>query len=201
MGRRKSYDRDEVLERAMRLFWQQGFHATSTRELAQAMGVNVYSLYAEFESKEGLYRAALARYGETVVAGHFARMEAEGAGLADIHGVLGYFAGAARQDNPMLGCLSTNALVEAAPAGPASRETGGLYVGRLRAAFAHALTGAVAAGELVEDTPIDALASALAVTMLGVFVMLRAGGDADMVDATAAQALARVQAFEVSPQA
>ena len=86
MGRSKSYDRDEVTDRAMRLFWAQGFHATSTRELTDAMGVNAYSLYAEFGSKEALYEAALERYEALVVTGHFGKLEADAGSLDDVRG-------------------------------------------------------------------------------------------------------------------
>ncbi len=195
MGRRKRYDRDVVLEKAMRLFWEQGFHATSTRDLTEAMGINVYSLYAEFESKDGLYEAALERYGREVVTGHFGRMEAEGAGLEDIRGVLRFFGSAAREDNPRLGCLLTNAITELAPSPAESHAAGKVYVERLRGAFRHALKGAVEIGELTDRTPIEPLAGFLSVTLLGVFVMLRAGDDWQLMRDTTEQALERVESF------
>ena len=52
----------------MELFWQRGFHATSTKALADHMGINVYSLFAEFDSKQGLFETALALYDREVVA-------------------------------------------------------------------------------------------------------------------------------------
>lgn len=195
MGRRKRYDRDEVLEKAMRLFWDRGFHATSTRDLTDAMGINVYSLYAEFDSKEALYEAAIQRYDRGVVTGHFGRLEGEDAGLADIQGVLRFFGSAAREENPMLGCLITNTITELAPNPDAGREAGISYVDRLRSAFRHALERSVAAGELTDCTPIESLASFLAVTLLGVFVMLRAGDDWQIMRDTTEQALARVESF------
>ncbi len=195
MGRRKSYDREAVLARAMRLFWERGFHAASTRELADAMGLNAYSLYAEFGSKEELFQAALERYDRTVVSGHFQRLEGPGAGLGDVRAVLQFFGTSALGDNPMLGCLATNAMAEQAPSGESSRELGAAYTARLQRAFQHALANAVRSGDLVADTPVGDLARFLSVTLLGVFVMLRAGGDPGSLAATAAQALARVEDF------
>jgi len=62
MGRPKSYERSEVLDRAMRLFWARGYEGTHLSDLVAATGLNRFSLYNEFGGKEGLYRAALAHY-------------------------------------------------------------------------------------------------------------------------------------------
>ena len=61
-GRPRSFDRDTALERAMLLFWRQGYAATSISELTAAMGINPPSLYACFGSKEGLFKAVLEHY-------------------------------------------------------------------------------------------------------------------------------------------
>jgi TetR/AcrR family transcriptional repressor of nem operon len=58
----KKFDRNEVLERAMRLFWQRGYEGTSIDDLVTATGINRGSLYATFGSKCGLFLAALERY-------------------------------------------------------------------------------------------------------------------------------------------
>jgi TetR/AcrR family transcriptional repressor of nem operon len=197
MGRRKSYERDEVLGKAMRLFWERGFHATSTRDLAGAMGVNVYSLYAEFGSKEGLYEAALRRYDDEVVGRRFGRLETSDAGLEAVRQTMRYFGRAAGDNNPMLGCLACNAISEQAPTSTGSRLYGADFTMRLVGAFRNALTNAQQNGELESDAPVVELAHFLTVTLVGVFVMLRAGGEqASMVDAVE-QAIERVQAFSI----
>ncbi|MBU8539932.1 TetR/AcrR family transcriptional regulator [Falsiroseomonas tokyonensis] len=61
-GRPLSFDRDAALDAAMRLFWQQGYEATSVAELTQAMGITPPSLYAAFGDKRRLFRAAVDRY-------------------------------------------------------------------------------------------------------------------------------------------
>jgi AcrR family transcriptional regulator len=62
MGRPREFDVDEVLDRAMRVFWQKGYEGTSIPDLTEAMGINRPSLYAAFGSKEELFRKALDRY-------------------------------------------------------------------------------------------------------------------------------------------
>jgi AcrR family transcriptional regulator len=61
-GRPRSFDRDKALERAMHVFWKQGYEATSVNDLTQAMRINPPSLYAAFGDKEHLYLEALERY-------------------------------------------------------------------------------------------------------------------------------------------
>jgi AcrR family transcriptional regulator len=53
---------EDALDRAMDVFWRKGYEAASLSDLTHAMGVNAPSLYACFESKEGLFRAVLDRY-------------------------------------------------------------------------------------------------------------------------------------------
>jgi len=49
--------RERLLHAAMRLFGQQGFSKTSTREIAQAAGANVAAISYYFGDKAGLYEA------------------------------------------------------------------------------------------------------------------------------------------------
>lgn len=64
MARQKEFDKDDVLERAMRLFWAQGYEATSMGDLVTHLGVGRQSLYDTFGDKHTLYLAALDRYRE-----------------------------------------------------------------------------------------------------------------------------------------
>jgi len=61
-GRPRAFDEEEVLDVAMRLFWEHGFDGTSMSELTEAMGINRRSVYAAFGNKEALFTAALERY-------------------------------------------------------------------------------------------------------------------------------------------
>jgi AcrR family transcriptional regulator len=64
MGRPRGFDEDEALERAMRVFWAQGYEGSSLTDLTDAMGVSRTSMYAAFGNKEDLFRRALALYTE-----------------------------------------------------------------------------------------------------------------------------------------
>jgi TetR/AcrR family transcriptional regulator, copper-responsive repressor len=62
MGRPKKFRREEVLEKAMAVFWKRGFSDTSLQDLEQATGVNKSGLYTEFRDKEDLFVACLRHY-------------------------------------------------------------------------------------------------------------------------------------------
>lgn len=64
-GRRRGFDRDEVLDRVTRAFWHAGFDATSVADLTRLTGVNPPSLYAAFGDKKALFAAVVERYQRT----------------------------------------------------------------------------------------------------------------------------------------
>ena len=174
MGRLKTYQREDLARRAMALFWQHGFDGTSTQMLVDDMGVNRFSLYAEFGHKKGLFEAALALYEDEVVARNLAGIEAPAAGLQAIQQLFDGFAQWAGEHNAVLGCLICNTATELAAKDPSSQVVVNRYVARLSTAFAHCLQQAQADGQLQQD--VDALQEGrfLATLLLGFLVQLRA---------------------------
>ena len=61
-GRPRAFDREAALERAMLLFWEHGYEATSLAQLTSAMGISPPSLYAAFGDKQALFLEAVDRY-------------------------------------------------------------------------------------------------------------------------------------------
>ncbi len=62
MARPREFDRDEVLDRAMEVFWARGYDRTSVQDLVDSMGIQRGSLYAAFGGKQQLFLDALDRY-------------------------------------------------------------------------------------------------------------------------------------------
>ena len=65
MERPKGFKREEVLDRAVQLFWRKGYAETSLQDLEKATGVNKSGLYSEFRDKDDLFVECLNRYGNT----------------------------------------------------------------------------------------------------------------------------------------
>lgn len=64
MARPREFNKDDVIERAMRLFWEKGYEATSIRDLKQATGISSSSMYEVFGDKRGIFLIALTRFCE-----------------------------------------------------------------------------------------------------------------------------------------
>ena len=65
MPRTKQFCEEEVLKKAMELFWEKGFHATSMQDLVSHLGINRASLYDTYGGKEALFNKAFDHYRKT----------------------------------------------------------------------------------------------------------------------------------------
>jgi AcrR family transcriptional regulator len=68
MGRRKQFTRENVLDKAIPVFWKHGLAETSVQDLELATGVHKSGLYAEFEDKEDLFVASMHQYLDILMA-------------------------------------------------------------------------------------------------------------------------------------
>jgi len=61
-GRPRNFETDDVLDSALKVFWEHGFQSTNLSELTKATGLSKPSLYAAFGDKKSLYLTVLERY-------------------------------------------------------------------------------------------------------------------------------------------
>ncbi|MDN3492180.1 TetR/AcrR family transcriptional regulator [Winogradskyella bathintestinalis] len=62
MARKKAYIEEEVVDKAMQLFWRRGYENTSMQMLEKEMGINKFSIYSSFGSKHGLFLESIKCY-------------------------------------------------------------------------------------------------------------------------------------------
>ncbi|MGD1840272.1 MAG: TetR/AcrR family transcriptional regulator [Thermonemataceae bacterium] len=62
MGRTKAFVEEEVLDKAIDLFWCKGYNAASMQEIVDHLGISRSSLYDTFGDKKALFMAALQQY-------------------------------------------------------------------------------------------------------------------------------------------
>lgn len=67
MARTKEYDRNDVLNKAVDLFWRQGYKASSVADVVQATGLNTASMYKEFGDKDHLFEETLEHYRQNII--------------------------------------------------------------------------------------------------------------------------------------
>ncbi|MEW8028471.1 MAG: TetR/AcrR family transcriptional regulator [Candidatus Thiodiazotropha sp.] len=61
-GRKRAFVKSDALDKAMRVFWENGYSGTSVSDLTEVLGINKPSLYAAFGNKEQLFATALEHY-------------------------------------------------------------------------------------------------------------------------------------------
>ena len=66
-GRPKSFDIDSLMDQSVKIFWRQGYQATSVRDVAKVANVTTGTLYNEFDGKDGLFAATIEHYFNKVI--------------------------------------------------------------------------------------------------------------------------------------
>ena len=173
MPRHKEYDRNQVLDRAFETFRSKGFEGTSVQDLVKATGLNRFSMYEAFGSKEGLFLKALDRYREEVATRGLEILEAEPRGLGSIKRyfnqlIKNYSNGKAQ------GCLITNTAVDSPGICKTATRKVQKEFKRLEDAFYVSLSGARKAGEISPKSDLRAMACFLVGITQGLGVFCRA---------------------------
>ena len=183
MANTAKFDRREVLESATRLFWQKGYHGTSTRDIQQATNLKPGSIYAAFGSKSGLFNEVLHFYADSM-ATQLSRTLSEHRAVTDgLRAFLRHVILEGGDDAPSELCLLAKSLSELEE-GEAELlcETRKLLAATEQR-FQEALAQAVANGELPANTDTALAARQLQIQLIGLRSYLRATGDRNAVAA------------------
>lgn len=178
MARRKAFDPDDMLARAVAMFWRKGYEATSVADLVGALGINRGSLYGAFRDKHALFLAAIEHYDEVEI-GAVARhlRNTPGPGRERIQSLFDTIIRGVEERGDRRGCLVCNAAVELAPSDPVVEKQVKASHDRLAAAFSVAL--AADPGFPTDPERRDRRAHFLTSTLMGLHVMARAGATPD----------------------
>ena len=107
MPRKKQYIEGEVIDKAMQLFWKNGYGNTSMQMLEKEMGINKFSIYSSFGSKRGVFVESLKAY-EVKTNAMFAKFQNATQGLADIKTFFYDSVAFCDLEGSHKGCLVTN---------------------------------------------------------------------------------------------
>lgn len=175
-GRPRSFDREQALRAALRVFRENGYEGTSLSHLQEALGgLSPPSIYAAFGSKEQLFKEATELY----VASRRASAEREMAGVTTARETIAAMLrcavlGSTETGEPR-GCL----LVQGAITCSASGEGVQKYLHDLRVeeqrAILKRLKAGVASGELPAGTDVQAMAQFYTTFARGIAVQARDG--------------------------
>jgi len=110
MARSKEFDVNQVLRKAMELFWQQGYEKTSMQQLVDHMGIHRRSIYDTFGDKRTLFLSALSHYEEIITSDTKKRVASKllvKQGIREVFNTVIY-----PNSNSPKGCLTVNTAVE-----------------------------------------------------------------------------------------
>lgn len=107
MARKKQYIEEEVIEKAMQLFWRNGYENTSMQQLEKEMGINKFSIYSSFGSKRGVFLESLKSYKERIKE-LFENFKNASNGLEDIKKFFYDSVQICYREGNQKGCLITN---------------------------------------------------------------------------------------------
>ncbi|WP_340401934.1 TetR/AcrR family transcriptional regulator [Paenibacillus sp. FSL H8-0079] len=110
MARSKEFEVNEVLDKAMKIFWEQGYEKTSMSDLVEHMGIHRRSIYDTFDDKHTLFLQAMDRYNGKINATLLAEIKASKTAVEALHKIFGIMISEA-EDTPS-GCLIVNSAVE-----------------------------------------------------------------------------------------
>jgi TetR/AcrR family transcriptional regulator, transcriptional repressor for nem operon len=174
MARPKEFDQEKALRKAIRLFSQQGFAATSTDDLMRVMDVGRQSMYDTFGEKKALFLKALEMYVRESVEYICVELQRPGSALSGVQKALVTFA--ERKDlSSAEGCMGLNAISEFGQRDEdVSRIT--RKAARLqRQTLISVLTKAKKRGELSSDADLDSMADFFESTLAGIRMAAKAG--------------------------
>ena len=173
-GRPREFDVDDVLDRAIEVFRERGYEASSMADIERATGLNTSSIYNTFGSKRTLFNRSLGRY-ETIRLAAIVEVLAAGtAGLADLHRALEFQQAESVSEWGHGGCLAINAMTELGPRAGDAKELLADFRRQLAEAIRSPLDRAVALGEMNPDRVPTAI-SLLVTFTLGAGVLMRSG--------------------------
>ena len=176
----KQFDRDEVLDRAMTVFWKRGYEGASIQDLVEATGINRGSIYATFGDKRGLFVAALDHYAEKFAKPMLAELEDPDPRRA----LERMFESIIRRTSDPgfpRGCLITNTSLECPAVGDEITRKIAAGFGLQESAIYRVLRRAQQEGSLAPDRDARALARFFLGVAQGLNVVNKAVADPDML--------------------
>ena len=174
IGRPRAFDADEALDRALQVFWRQGYEGASLSDLTEAMGISRTSMYAAFGNKEDLFRKALERYASGPASYTEKALEQPTARAVARHLLEGAILTTTARGGPA-GCLSVQGALATGAPGQGAREALIMWRRKGENALRERFARARAEGDLPPDADPATLARYVVTLVYGIAVQAATG--------------------------
>ena len=171
MARSKAFNENEVLDKAVEVFWTKGYEASSMQDLVDAMGIQRGSLYATFGSKQQLFLRSLDRYGKVVVKQFLDILESKPSAIESIELFFAQLVEHLLTAGPLRSCLVTNSAIERGLRDEATKQQVLHLLNALEMGFYKTLERAQKNGEISTELDLNRHANFLTSNMQGLLVM------------------------------
>jgi TetR/AcrR family transcriptional repressor of nem operon len=190
MARPRAFDEAAVLDRAVDLFWRQGYQATSLSDLEAATELNRGSIYAAFGDKQGLFLRVLDRYYERFGDPSFGGLADAASPRAAVIALFEQMPGSMTASGNPRGCLVASTCAESHE-GEIGRKASACLA-RMETGFYAALRRMQTLGELSPQSDARQLARFLTGVAQGMAIISRVTDDTDFLRDIATTALTAV---------
>ena len=170
MARPQTFEEQEVLDKAMQVFWAKGYEATSVDDLIQATGLARQSMYNTFGNKHAFYLSALEHYQQILGARMLGTVKGAPSVKDAFRRLFDQVVSDAVSDKTRPGCMMVNAATELASRDPEVCHLTKEAEAAKERVFAQMIHDAQARGEVSQDKDPDMLAKFLYNTVLGLRV-------------------------------
>jgi TetR/AcrR family transcriptional regulator, transcriptional repressor for nem operon len=187
----KQFDQTDVLEKAQRAFWANGYDGTPMSDLLDQMGIQKGSFYATFGSKHDVFIASLEKYIDNRFSGFDSLLTAKSPKSALVDHICA-IAADALSCNGSMGCFVANAAVEMAPKDADIRSLVCKTFDRHIGLYRRILDAAVANNELPDTYDSLLVARSLFALVIGMRIIARAGMPAAVIHSIRDQAISLI---------
>lgn len=189
MSRKKEFDVDAVMDKAMRAFWNKGYEATSLNDLLDCMQIQRASLYNAFGDKHTLFLETLRRYDTLYRRAEVAKRVKMDSPRQAILGLFQDTVTTVVKDGARDGCFLINTALELSPHDPEVAEF-------VRTAFTHMeqkffrkmIDKGRAGGEIAKSVVSAPTARALLSLFIGLIVLSRSRPEKLLLESIVKQA-------------
>lgn len=177
MARSKEFDTDEVLKKAIDLFWDKGYNGCSMQDIVEELGLSRSSIYETFGDKRTLFIEALKKYEREGLDALSSRLDS----APDVWKAFQQILRSNLPGNPdscaLKGCFMVNSAMELATHDPEIASIVKENQVEVERVFLKAVERGQRAGQINNELPPRAIARFLRTSSSGVRVASRSGDD------------------------